>query len=62
MATISPPVLHTRPSPCRHADQLTTIEGVHNFREWRRQYPADVAFRIRRITGSGDVWVAECWD
>lgn len=36
------------------------FEGLDNFREWRDQYPADVAFRTRRITGSGDVWVGEC--
>ena len=33
--------------------------GVANFREWRRIYPAKVAFEIRRITGSGSLWVAE---
>jgi len=37
------------------------FEGVENFRAWREQYPADVAFRTRRLTGSGDVWVGECW-
>jgi hypothetical protein len=35
------------------------FEGVENFREWREQYPAHVEFRLRRITGSGDVWVGE---
>ena len=30
-----------------------------NFREWREQYPVPVEFRIRRVTGSGDVWVRE---
>jgi hypothetical protein len=35
------------------------FEGVDNFREWRTQYPVAVAFRVRRITGSGDVWVRE---
>ena len=35
------------------------FEGVDNFREWRAQYPSDVVFRLRRITGSGDVWVGE---
>ena len=35
------------------------FEGVDNFREWRRQYPAKLAFRIRRIRGRGDLWVAE---
>jgi hypothetical protein len=35
------------------------FEGVANFREWRLQYPAEIAFRTRRISGSGDVWVGE---
>jgi hypothetical protein len=35
------------------------FEGVDNFREWRTQYPAAVEFQIRRISGSGDVWVRE---
>ena len=35
------------------------FEGVDNFREWRAQYPAAVEFRVRRISGSGDVWVRE---
>jgi hypothetical protein len=35
------------------------FEGVATFREWRSQYPAAVEFRLRRISGSGDVWVRE---
>jgi hypothetical protein len=35
------------------------FEGVANFREWRAKYPAAVEFRLRRISGSGDVWVRE---
>ena len=35
------------------------FEGVANFREWRRAYPTSLHFRIRRITGSGHLWVAE---
>ena len=35
------------------------FEGLANFREWRDQYPAEVTARVRRITGSGNVWVAE---
>jgi hypothetical protein len=36
------------------------FEGVPNFKEWRRQYPAtSVDLDIRRVRGSGDVWVAE---
>ena len=34
-------------------------EGVENFREWRRQYPAELAFKIRRINRWGDLVVAE---
>jgi SnoaL-like protein len=34
-------------------------EGVENFREWRRQYPAAVTFRIRRMDRWGDLVVAE---
>jgi SnoaL-like domain len=36
------------------------FEGVANFREWRRQYPADVEVRIRRITVREDLAVVEC--
>jgi ketosteroid isomerase-like protein len=35
------------------------FEGVENFREWRRQYPAHLDFRIRRIKHDGDLVVAE---
>jgi hypothetical protein len=35
------------------------FEGVDNFREWRAQYPADVTFTLRRISGSGELWVRE---
>ena len=35
------------------------FEGLANFKEWREQYPADVQFDVRRISGSGDVWVRE---
>ena len=32
------------------------FEGVANFREWRRQYPATkVEFDVRRVRGGGDV-------
>jgi hypothetical protein len=34
-------------------------EGVENFREWRRKYPADIAFKIRRLDRHGDLVVAE---
>lgn len=35
------------------------FEGLANFKQWREQYPSDVQFELRRITGSGDVWVRE---
>lgn len=35
------------------------FEGVANFREWRRIYPASLRFKIRRWTGIGDLWVTE---
>ena len=35
------------------------FEGVDNFKEWRRQYPASVDIELRRLRGSGDLWVAE---
>lgn len=35
------------------------FEGVANFREWRRQYPAWLQFHIRRITHRDDLVVAE---
>ncbi|MET0143471.1 MAG: nuclear transport factor 2 family protein [Ilumatobacteraceae bacterium] len=35
------------------------FEGLANFKEWREQYPSDVRFDVRRISGSGDVWVRE---
>jgi hypothetical protein len=34
-------------------------EGVENFREWRRQYPAEVEFKIRRLNRWGNLVVAE---
>ena len=33
--------------------------GKANFLTWRKQYPAKLAFRIRRMTGRGDLWVTE---
>ncbi len=35
------------------------FEGVRNFTEWRRQYPAQVRLRVRRITIREDLAVAE---
>ena len=35
------------------------FEGVQNFREWRRQYPSDVSFHLRRISHREDLVVTE---
>lgn len=35
------------------------FEGVSNFREWRRQYPAALKFHIRRINHRSDLVVVE---
>ncbi len=35
------------------------FEGLANFLEWRRMYPSDVAYRIRRIARRGDLVVIE---
>src|SRR6478752_6831291 len=35
------------------------FEGVQNFREWRRQYPAKLKFHTRRITHRADLVAAE---
>lgn len=35
------------------------FEGVQNFREWRRQYPAKLKFHTRRITHRDDLVVFE---
>ena len=35
------------------------FDGVENFREWRRQYPAAVEYEMRNLRGAGDLWVAE---
>jgi hypothetical protein len=35
------------------------FEGVENFREWRRQYAARIAFHTRRITHRDDLVVVE---
>jgi SnoaL-like domain len=35
------------------------LEGVANLTEWRRQYPAEVRYRIRRITAREDLVVVE---
>ena len=33
--------------------------GKENFIAWRKLYPAALKFKIRRIRGRGDFWVAE---
>ena len=33
--------------------------GKTNFLTWRKRYPANLQFRIRRITGRDDLWVVE---
>jgi ketosteroid isomerase-like protein len=35
------------------------FEGVENFREWRRLYPANIAFHLRRINHRDDLVVTE---
>ena len=36
------------------------FEGVPNFLEWRRSYPATkIDFDVRGVRGGGDVWTAE---
>jgi hypothetical protein len=36
------------------------FDGVANFKEWRRRYPATkVDFDVRRVRGAEDVWVVE---
>jgi hypothetical protein len=38
------------------------FEGLENFREWRRIYPATKAeFDIRRVRGHDDVWEPPEW-
>lgn len=35
------------------------FEGLTNFMEWRLKYPAEVEFRVRRMTVRGDLVVGE---
>lgn len=35
------------------------FEGVENMRGWRQDYPAEVAFDLRRVRGREDFWVVE---
>ena len=36
------------------------FEGLATFKEWRAQYPANLRFRIRRMTAREDLVVVEC--
>jgi hypothetical protein len=33
--------------------------GLENIKSWRAKYPADVRYRVRRMTGEGVLWVTE---
>jgi hypothetical protein len=35
------------------------FEGVENFKQWRKMYPAKVEFQLSRFRGRDDLWVAE---
>jgi hypothetical protein len=35
------------------------FEGKASFKVWRQKYPMKLRFRVRRIRGRGDFWVAE---
>lgn len=35
------------------------FEGKQNFIVWRKQYPANVEFKLQRIRGQGNLYVAE---
>jgi SnoaL-like domain len=35
------------------------FEGVDNFTQWRRQYPTEVQYDVRRTTARGDLVVTE---
>ncbi len=35
------------------------FEGVASFTQWRRQFPAEVSYRIRRVTAREDLVVVE---
>jgi hypothetical protein len=35
------------------------FEGVANFREWLRIYPAKVEFELRPLRGRDDLWIAD---
>ena len=35
------------------------FDGVENFREWRRMYPVELTFEMRRVRGEGDLRIVE---
>lgn len=49
----------TTTTPCWSSQSGERFEGVQNFREWRRQHPAQLAFHTRRITHRDDLVVGE---
>ncbi len=66
LAPFQPGADPARAHDCYHADAVLEFpqsgerfEGLDNIRAWRKQYPADVEFRVRRISGSGELWVRE---
>jgi hypothetical protein len=56
----------SNPDEGRHGSSLLvpkvpSSEGVASFTEWRRQYPAEVRYRVRRITAREDLAVVAPW-
>jgi hypothetical protein len=49
----------TTTTPCWSSQSGERFECVENFREWRRQHPAQLAFHTRRITHRDDLVVGE---
>ena len=49
----------TPTTPCWSSQSGERFEGVQNFREWRRQHPAQLVFHTRRITHRDDLVVGE---
>jgi hypothetical protein len=35
------------------------FEGVENFKQWRKLYPAKVEYELRDMRGQDDLWIAE---
>ncbi|HEX6755713.1 MAG TPA: nuclear transport factor 2 family protein [Mycobacteriales bacterium] len=51
--------IYTRDAVLEFPQSGERFEGVPNFLEWRRGYPAEVDLELRDIRGGGDVWTAE---